>query len=427
MTSLAFGGLYGWDTWWIIGGLLLFVVLMPVLLWVERRIRSPLIDLELLRDRLFLMGNLTALAQRRSRATACCSCSCSTSRVPRVRTRSRPASCWRPWRWACVVLSPISGALADRYGSRLLATLGMVVTGVGLAGLTTIQVDTPYWQLALWQLIIGAGSGLFVSPNTSAVMGVVPPAKRGVGAGMRAMLTNTGFVLSIALSIGLDDDAPWTRTCMVKIFSGTQTGAQGIDLEPFIDALHIAFGVGAVASARCRGVAHARPAPGVGPRPGRGHRARRVGAAPGHRRRASRHARATLGPSRSTLGTPGVHSSGPGHWMERVAFKTAESEGRNRRSERQAFRFMRFRAAVNAGRSTGRPHGAFRAAVNAGRSTGPRADTDAAATIATLGAEGSRWVPRSSKPVARRPASRGGFDSHALPPPPLARPAMIPR
>ena len=30
MTSLAFGGLYGWDTWWIIGGLLLFVVLMPV-------------------------------------------------------------------------------------------------------------------------------------------------------------------------------------------------------------------------------------------------------------------------------------------------------------------------------------------------------------------------------------------------------------
>src|SRR5439155_26694836 len=32
------------------------------------------------------------------------------------------------------------------------------------------------------------------------------------------------------------------------------------------------------------------------------------------------------------------------------------------------------------------------------------------------GAEGSRWIPRSSKPVARRSASRGGFDSHALPP-----------
>ena len=88
-----------------------------------------------------------------------------------------------------LVLSPISGALADRYGSRELATAGMIVTAVGLAGLLTIAVDTPYWQLALWQLIIGAGSGLFNSPNTSAVMGVVPPAKRGIGAGMRAMLT----------------------------------------------------------------------------------------------------------------------------------------------------------------------------------------------------------------------------------------------
>ena len=33
-----------------------------------------------------------------------------------------------------------------------------------------------------------------------------------------------------------------------------------------------------------------------------------------------------------------------------------------------------------------------------------------------MGAVGSRWVPWSSKPVARRSARRGGFDSHAFPP-----------
>ena len=37
------------------------------------------------------------------------------------------------------------------------------------------------------------------------------------------------------------------------------------------------------------------------------------------------------------------------------------------------------------------------------------------ATIAA-GADGSRWVPWSSTPVARRSARRGGFDSHAFPP-----------
>jgi len=142
-----------------------------------------------------------------------------------------------------LVLSPISGALADRYGSRGLATLGMIVTAAGLAGLVTIGVDTPFWQLALWQLVIGAGSGLFASPNTSAVMGVVPPEKRGMGAGVRMMLTQVGFMVSIALALGLVTSVVPPDT-LLAVFSGTQTGAAGIDLGPFIGALHLAFIVG---------------------------------------------------------------------------------------------------------------------------------------------------------------------------------------
>jgi MFS family permease len=146
-----------------------------------------------------------------------------------------------------LVLSPISGALADRIGSRLLATAGMIVTAVGLIGLTTIQVDTPIWQLAIWQLIIGGGSGLFNSPNTSAVMGAVPPEKRGMGAGARMMLVQTGFVISIALSIGLVASAVDPQV-LLSIFSGTQVGTGSFDMAPFISALHVAFAVGVVAS-----------------------------------------------------------------------------------------------------------------------------------------------------------------------------------
>jgi MFS family permease len=147
-----------------------------------------------------------------------------------------------------IVLSPISGVLADRYGSRVLATAGMVITGLGLAGLMTLQTDTPYWQLALWQLVVGAGSGIFNSPNTSAVMGVVPPNKRGVGAGTRMMLTQSGFVVSIALAIGLVS-ASMDPKVLVAVFSGTQIGGSGISLAPFMNALHLAFLAGVVASA----------------------------------------------------------------------------------------------------------------------------------------------------------------------------------
>ena len=49
-----------------------------------------------------------------------------------------------------LVSSPLAGMYADRRGSRGLAALGMVVVGVGLALMTTLQVHTPYWQSTLW-------------------------------------------------------------------------------------------------------------------------------------------------------------------------------------------------------------------------------------------------------------------------------------
>jgi EmrB/QacA subfamily drug resistance transporter len=246
MTSLAFGGIYGWTTWWVVGGFVAFVVLLPVLAVVERRVRHPIIDLTLFEDRLFAMGNLTGLLNGIARNGVLFLLVFYLQGVKGEDPVTAGIQL-APLAVGLLVLSPISGALADRFGSRGIATAGMLVTAIGLAGLLTIQVDTPFWQLVVWQLVIGAGSGLFNAPNTSAVMGVVPPAKRGIGAGMRAMLVNTGFVVSIALAIGLMTSAMDPKV-MVAVFSGTQSGTTGINLQPFITALHLAFGAGVVAS-----------------------------------------------------------------------------------------------------------------------------------------------------------------------------------
>ncbi|HEX8939190.1 MAG TPA: MFS transporter [Candidatus Limnocylindrales bacterium] len=246
MTALAFGGIYGWTTWWVAGGVVAFVVILPVFLWVELRHDAPLLDLELFRDRLFSMGNLTGFLNGVARNGVLFLLVFYLQGVK----GDDPVTAGillAPLAVGLLVLSPISGALADRYGSRGLATAGMVITGIGLAGLMTLDVRTPYWQLALWQLIVGAGSGIFNSPNTSAVMGVVPPAKRGIGAGTRMMLQQSGFVVSIALSIGLVTSAMDPHV-MLRIFAGTQAGTSGVNLEPFINALHLAFAAGVVAS-----------------------------------------------------------------------------------------------------------------------------------------------------------------------------------
>jgi EmrB/QacA subfamily drug resistance transporter len=246
MAALAFGGIYGWTTAWVLGGFVLFLVGVPVFIAVERARTDPLLDLDLFRDRLFALGNQTSLLNgiARNGVLFLLVFYLQGARGYDPVTAGLMLS---PLAIGLLVLSPISGALADRYGSRGLATLGMIVTGVGLAGLITIDVDTPFWQLAVWQLIIGAGSGLFASPNTSAVMGVVPPAKRGMGAGVRMMLTQIGFMVSIALALGLVTSVVPPDT-LLAVFSGKQTGSAGIDLGPFIGALHLAFAVGVLAS-----------------------------------------------------------------------------------------------------------------------------------------------------------------------------------
>jgi EmrB/QacA subfamily drug resistance transporter len=247
MMALAFGGVYGWTTWWVVGGFLAFVLAAPVFLWVEAHHHAPLLDLSLFRSRLFAMGNLTGFLNAIAR-NGVLFLLVFYLQGARGEDPVTAGIMLAPLAIGLIVLSPISGVLADRYGSRALATAGMVITGLGLAGLMTLEPTTPYWQLAFWQLVVGAGSGIFNSPNTSAVMGVVPPSKRGVGAGTRMMLMQSGFVVSIALAIGLVTSSMDPKV-LVAIFSGTQIGGRGISLVPFMNALHLAFGAGVVASA----------------------------------------------------------------------------------------------------------------------------------------------------------------------------------
>ncbi|MDD4652299.1 MAG: MFS transporter [Methanothrix sp.] len=104
-----------------------------------------------------------------------------------------------PFGAAFMFVGPVSGHLSDRYGSRGLATAGLLISGIGLLGLATVVSSTPYWQLALYQALMGGGSGLFASPNSNAVMSSVVPEKRGSAAGINYMLMSTGQMLSIAI------------------------------------------------------------------------------------------------------------------------------------------------------------------------------------------------------------------------------------
>jgi MFS family permease len=163
-----------------------------------------------------------------------------------------------PMALGMLVSSPLAGIWADRRGSRTLAALGMLVSAIALAAMTTLQADSPYWQSAVWLALVGIGSGMFNSPNTAAMMGTVPAYRRGIAAGARMMLQNTGAVLSIAFVLAIVTSAV-PKDVLFKIFSGVASGLSDAQLEPFIHNMHTALWVLAATSLVGAAVSLMRP------------------------------------------------------------------------------------------------------------------------------------------------------------------------
>jgi hypothetical protein len=100
---------------------------------------------------------------------------------------------------------------------------------------------------------------MFNSPNTAAMMGTVPANRRGIAAGARTMLQNTGAVISIAFVLAIITAAV-PRDILFKIFSGLAKGLTDAQLAPFIHNMHTALWVLAATSLAGAAVSLMRPA-----------------------------------------------------------------------------------------------------------------------------------------------------------------------
>jgi EmrB/QacA subfamily drug resistance transporter len=221
----------------------LFVVALVGLtsfLIVELRSPQPMLDLRLFQDRLFgfaaLAGGLNGMARG-----AVLFVLIFFLQGPYGEDPLMAGLMMTPFGAAFLLVGPLSGYLSDHYGSRLLATSGLLVSAVGLFGLSTVTAGTPYWLIAAYMAIMGGGSGLFSSPNVNALMSTVPPRQRGIASGINTMVANTGQMLSIAIAFPLVlSRIP--EDVMFKVFLyGGGMGDVPDALHAFEQGLHQAF------------------------------------------------------------------------------------------------------------------------------------------------------------------------------------------
>jgi EmrB/QacA subfamily drug resistance transporter len=101
---------------------------------------------------------------------------------------------------AMAVAAPISGTISDRVRSNLPSTIGMAILAVGTLLLSLVGEDTSLVKVAAAFIVTGLGTGIFISPNNSALMGSAPSNRQGIAAGMLATSRNFGMVLGIGLA-----------------------------------------------------------------------------------------------------------------------------------------------------------------------------------------------------------------------------------
>jgi EmrB/QacA subfamily drug resistance transporter len=240
------GGLSGWNDTLVIVGLLAAAVLLPAWVLIERRSRAPMLDLKLFNNRLFAAATASAFINGLARF-ALMFLFVFYYQGAQSNSPIEAGIKLIPLALGMLIASPLAGIYADRHGSRTLAALGMLVSAVGLAGMTTLGVSTVYWQSAVWLALVGVGSGMFNSPNTAAMMGAVPAQRRGIAAGARTLVQNTGAVLSIAFVLAIVTSSI-PKSTLFAVFSGLAKGLSAEKLAPFIHNMHVALWVLAATS-----------------------------------------------------------------------------------------------------------------------------------------------------------------------------------
>jgi EmrB/QacA subfamily drug resistance transporter len=95
-------------------------------------------------------------------------------------------------------LSPFSGALSDRIGTRALCTIGMAILAVSLFFMSQLSASATFYSLAWRLILVGIGTSIFLPPNSSIVMSALPPNRRGIASGTVATARNVGMMIGVA-------------------------------------------------------------------------------------------------------------------------------------------------------------------------------------------------------------------------------------
>lgn len=168
----------------------------------ERKIKTPLLDLDIFRNKWFSVSIFCGF-------TSFIAISCSNILLPFYLQNVLKMSPGTAGLYMTIypvilaVTAPASGYLSDKIGSETLTLVGLALTSVGLFLMSFLNETPVLWVMCVYIGVMSLGNGLFQSPNNSLVMSMVPREKLGVGGSVNALVRNIGLSIGISVSTSI--------------------------------------------------------------------------------------------------------------------------------------------------------------------------------------------------------------------------------
>jgi EmrB/QacA subfamily drug resistance transporter len=231
----------GWGHPLVVGGLVAFVLALPLFVLREGRARHPVVDIRLFREPPFALGTAASFLNAVARMAVLFLISLFYQAVHGEDPVSAALKVL-PLAIAAMAASVTSGFLQRRLSPRTVTVVGASLTTAGLAGLLcTISPTVSYAPIAMFLALIGLGSGLFLPSNTTVLLDGIPSHRLGIVNAMRLMLQNTGGVVGMAMVLSVMV-VPLPAALHDAVFAGTLSQAAPTAVADLVTGYRWALG-----------------------------------------------------------------------------------------------------------------------------------------------------------------------------------------
>ena len=224
------------------------IVVLVLFLWLEQRVRFPLLDLTLFSIPAFTLGNT-------ARWISFVTMSINVLLMPfflQLGMRLDPLQAGFlvvPTPLAMAVLAPLTGWMSERFIPERLCSLGLIINAAAFFFLSFLTMETTSFTVILWLSVLGFGMGLFQTPNNNLLMSSVPRQRLGVGSSFLSIVRSLGNSVGAALAatiVSAQLVAVTGRTSLQNLGGhlGTEDGAPV--LVAFLQGFHYTYLLAAV-------------------------------------------------------------------------------------------------------------------------------------------------------------------------------------